>query len=419
VRGARLALAVSGALAALASLRPAAGAEPSAPATSRGPRLLHVPAEQRRVEQGILTPVPVSVELPPNLVAERVLLHYRVHGAPRWVTLELQREGRTTRFRGAIPCLEVSTITGEIHYYIRVHDADGGVTAFSGSRAYPYVVKVIHPSERPDLARSGARCPDPADCPPGLLGCPSEVVERVPCRRDADCEGGETCSWEGFCEVADRRKNWVSLDVSAGAGLVRGAGACSLDSQENDGYACYRESDGERYYGSPVYTNEPLAFVRAPLRVSLGYERLIAYDTRVGARFGYAFFGGAPEGSSAGDFVPWSAELRVTHFLAEDAFARHGLSGFVSLAAGFSMFDLRGSVRVREDPSVPANQPGNDLEQTLELWKRAGDGFVAAGAGAVFFASSGFLLRAEISAAGTFPFSAFILTPSLGAEVGF
>jgi hypothetical protein len=406
------------AFAAFLSLLSAAHGEPRG-AVSEGPRLLHVPAEQRRAEQGILTPVPVSVDLPPGLPAARVLLHYRVHGAPRWVTLELQRTGTSTRYAGAIPCLEVSTITGEIHYYIRVHDAAGGVTAFSGSRAYPYVVKVIHPSERPDLAHSGARCPDPSDCPPGLLGCPSEVVERVPCRTDADCEGGAACSWEGFCELVERRKNWVSLDVSAGAGLVQASGACSLYAQENAGYACYRESDGARYYGSPVYTNEPLALVRAPFRVTLGYERLIALDTTVGARFGYAFFGGAPAGAGAGDFVPWSAELRVAHFLADDPFARHGLSGYFSFSAGVSMFDLEGSVDVREDPSVPPNQSGNDLEQTLELWKRAGDGFVAAGTGLAFWASPGLLLRAEISAAGTFPFSAIILTPSLGAEVGF
>jgi hypothetical protein len=413
--------ALAAARAALALLLATGGAVLAQPraAVREGPRLLHVPAEQRRAEQGILTPVPVGVELPPGLDAARVLLHYRVHGAPRWVTLELQRAGTAARYAGAIPCLEVSTITGEIHYYIRVHDADGGVTAFSGSRAFPYVVKVIHPSERPDLARSGARCPDPADCPPGLLGCPSEVVERVPCRSDADCEGGASCSWDGFCELVDRRKNWVSLDVSAGAGLVGASGACSLYAQENEGYACYRERDGARYYGSPVYTNEPLALTRAPVRVTLGYDRLVAYDTTVGARFGYALSGAAPEGASAGDFVPWSAELRVARYFAEDPFARHGLSGYVTLSAGFSMFDLEGSVEVREDPSVPPQQSGNDLEQTLELWKRAGDGFVATGVGLAYFAAPGFLLRAEISAAGTFPFSALILTPSLGAEVGF
>ncbi|HEY3498604.1 MAG TPA: hypothetical protein VGK73_28130 [Polyangiaceae bacterium] len=394
-------------------------AQARGPVRGSGPALLHVPAEQRRAEQGILTPVPVSVELPHGMPAARVLVHYRIFGAPRWTTLELSREGRSERFRGAIPCLEVSTITGDIHYYIRVHDEEGAVLAFSGSRAYPYVVKVIHPSERPDLARSGARCPDPADCPPGLIGCPSEVIEQVPCRSDADCEGGASCSWEGFCELVDRRKNWVSLDVSAAAGIVRGAGACSLHSQENEGYACYRESDGERYFGTPVYTNEPLVFARAPLRVLLGYERLVAYDTTVGARVGYAFFGGAPEGAGAGAFVPWSAELRATHFLGSDAFARHALSGFFSFAAGLSMFDLEGSVHVREDPSAPPNQGGNDLEQTLELWKRAGDGFVAAGTGVALWAGPGLLMRAEISASGTFPYSALILTTSVGAEVGF
>src|SRR5688572_5012771 len=40
-----------------------------------GPRLLHVPAGARTAEQGILTPVPISLEVPADLPARRVLLH--------------------------------------------------------------------------------------------------------------------------------------------------------------------------------------------------------------------------------------------------------------------------------------------------------------------------------------------------------
>jgi hypothetical protein len=399
-------VAVSGALAGTALAEPA------------GPRLLHVPPAQQHAEQGILTPVPIRVALPPEIDARRVLVHYRVRGSPAWTTLELQRDGTGSHFAGAIPCLEVSTITGDLAYYIRVHDADGAVVAYVGTRASPFVVTVLHESERPDL-KAGVRCPDPADCPRGLPGCPSEEVERVPCRRDADCEGGAVCSWEGFCETVARTRNWVSLDISGGYGLFAGTGACSIASQENEGYACYRQSDGARYLGHPVYTNEPLALGRAPLRAELGYERLLFYDTTLVARVGYAFFGAGPDDASATAFFPWSASLGARWYPSHDPFATRGLQGFVSASAGFAMFDLKGSVDVREDPTATSVQGGNELEQTLDVWRRAGDAYVAIGTGATLFTSPSFALRAEIDVAQAFPHAATVGTLRIGGASGF
>jgi hypothetical protein len=388
-------------------------------APAKGPRVLHAPPERKRAEQGILTPVPIRVSLPSDLDAHRVLVHYRVRGSPTWTTLELRRQGRGATFAGAIPCLEVSTITGDLAYYIRVHDADGAVIAVVGTRANPFVVTVLHETERPDL-RSGARCPDPADCPRGLPGCPSEEVERVPCRADSDCEGGAVCSWEGFCEDVVRKENWVSLNVSLAAGLFAGTGACSIQSQEGSGYACYRESDGARYFGHPVYTNEPLVFGRAPFRIELGYERLLFYDTTLTARLGYAFYGSGPDDASATPFIPVSAAVGARYFPSQDPFATRGLKGFVSASGGFSMFDLVGSVKVREDPTPPVSvQGGNDLEQTLEVWRRAGDAFVALGAGAVLWSSPGFAFSAEVDIAQSFPHAATIGTLRIGGAAGF
>jgi hypothetical protein len=378
-------------------------------------RLLHVPPGERRVEQGILTPVPITVDLPADLEAARVLVHFKVHGSKDWTTLELYREAGQ-RFRGAIPCLEVSTITGDLRYYVRVHDAAGEVIAYRGSRSEPFVVRVIHESERPTLA-SAARCPDPADCPRGLPGCPSDVVERIPCRTDADCEGELTCSWDGHCELDTRAKNWFSLGVSATFGLVPGAGACTLHAQENEGYACYRKRDGVRYLGEPVYTNEPLVPARGPLKVELGYERVLFYETTLGGRLGYTFFGKGP--ATLGELFPISGEISVTRFLDDDPFNRSGIAAFVKLAGGFSMVDLRGSLHVREDPTRPRTQAGNDLDQRVDVWKRAGDGYVSAGGGATFRTSQYFGLRVEVGVAQTFPYPATLLKGSVGAEAGF
>ncbi len=379
------------------------------------PRLLHVPTASKTTEQGILTPVPVALEIPQDLPARRVLLHYHVFGAQEWRTLELRREG--ARYKGAIPCLEVSEMTKEIRYYIRVHDAEGAVIAFSGTRSSPYVVAIHHPSARPDLA-SSARCPDPVECPPGLPGCPSQEIERIPCQRDSDCEGGLSCGWEGYCGEDPRRKNWLGVELSQAVGLVETQGACSVSSQENAGYACYRQRDGAVYTGRPVYTNEPPAWGLGPTRVLLSYDRLLFYNTSLGVRVGYAFAGVGPTLPAGAEFVPYSAELTARYWLGKDPFAREGLRGYLLLGAGVAEFDVSVDVTTREDPLAPYGQGGNDLEQTLDVWKRAGDAFVSFGAGAMYPFSESLGAVVEVSACQAFPYSATIATGSAGLRLG-
>ena len=395
------------------------GATPLAHADTEqlgGPRLLHVPTARRTTEQGVLTPVPIALEIPADLPARRVLLHYHVFGAREWRTLELHRQG--ARYVGAIPCLEVSEMTSEIRYYIRAHDAAGAVIAFSATRSSPYVVSIHHPSARPDLAGGALRCPDPAECPPGLPGCPSVEVERIPCQEDRDCEGGLSCDWDGFCGEDPRRKNWFGIELAQSAGVVEAQGACSVTSQENRGYACFREQDGAIYTGRPVYSSEPLAFGPAPTRVLISYERLLFYNTSLGVRFGYAIAGSGPTLPGAAEFVPYSGEVTARYWLGRDPFARAGLRAYFVVGSGFAEHDVETEVTVREDPGAPYGQGGNDLEQTLRVWKRAGDVFVSAGVGAMYPFTESFAAVVEVSACQAFPFSATLLTGSAGLRVG-
>ena len=403
----------------LASLAgPGRAEEPAEDREAMGPEVLHNPTLERKAEQGILRAVPISTELPIEIAlrARRVLVHYRLWGDPDWTALELRRSG--AKYEGAIPCLEISTVTGDLRYYIRVHDAEGRVIATGASRARPYLVTIKHDTMIEPGESKGAKCPDPADCPAGLLGCPSERVVEIACQSDADCEGGATCSWRGFCERIDRRKSWVSLGVQQDLGVMTTAGACNLHSQENEGYACFRE-DGAQYTGTPVHTNTPLSGGLGPTRIVVGYERLIHYDTTLGVKLGWAFFGEGPTPREGTAFVPFSLAARATHWFGDDLFARSGLRPYVFITGGYAMVDVKGSTVVRENPLVPPYQGGNDLEQAVTLHKRAGDGFVGAGGGLSLAWQSRRAAFVEIAAHAVFPFGAFVLAPSAGVTLGF
>lgn len=396
---------------------PLTAALAAGPDEQLGPTVLHMPHHERHAEQGILRPVPLVVELPSEIAAQarRVLVHYRLWGDPDWTTLELAGTG--LRREGAIPCLEVSTVTGDLRYYIRVHDAEGHVLATAASRAAPYIVTIRHDDALAPGAAAVQKCPDPANCPPGMPGCPSERVVEIACAHDEDCEGDASCSWRGFCERVARPRNWLSLAIEQDFGLVDRAGACSVASQEQRGYICIR-ADGVQYLGNPVLTNEPIGAGPGPTRVVIGYDRLLFYDTSVGVRVGFAVAGAGPATGGAA-FVPLSASVRATHWFGEDPFADTGLRGFLFLAGGYAMFDVETKVRVREDPTIEATQGGNDLEQSLDLFKRAGDGFLGGGGGIGYAWSSWASSWAELSLEAAIPFGAFVLAPSAVTAFGF
>jgi hypothetical protein len=83
------------------------------------------------------------------------------------------------------------------------------------------------------------------------------------------------------------------------------------------------------------------------------------------------------------------------------------------------MFDIATSIHVREDPTAPGLQGGNDLEQTLDLYKRAGDGFVGPGLGIGYAWASWGGAYIELAALGVMPFGAFVLAPSATTAFGF
>jgi hypothetical protein len=380
------------------------------------PRILHVPAQDRIPEQGILTPIPIALDLPDGLGAGRVLVHYKLFGADDWVTLELRRESET-RFAGAIPCLEVSTVTGDVLYYVRVHAPDGEVVAYSGTRHDPFRVRIVRPAASAQDS-AGGRCPDPADCPLGLPGCPSAPVERIPCESNDDCEGESRCGWEGFCEDIERSYVSVTLEAQQEFGLFDTTAGCTVSSQETEGYACYRERDDLQYLGRPTFTREPLGLGVAATRVLVGGDLLVSEHATLGLRAGYAVRGEGRAPPLAVPYLPYLAELRVGYWFGQDPFARAGFRYTVFGALGAARFDVPGALHVRANPTEFDDQGGNDLDQTVRVWKRAGDGFVGVGAGAAYAVSRSTAFGLELMVLQVFPFEATIIAPRLGLRVG-
>jgi hypothetical protein len=378
------------------------------------PLVLHDPAKERRAENGILRPLPLDVELPPDVDAKaaRVLVHYRLWGDPDWSAIELRRV--VGRHHGAIPCLEVGTITGDLKYYVRVHDVGGRVIATGASRALPYRVSIRHETTLGAEAAKAAKCPEPADCPRGLLGCPSERVLAVQCARDLDCEDGSTCGFEGVCEKVVRPRNAFSLSFSQEAGALDISGGCSLPAQEGEGFACFRD-DGAPYIGNPAYVTRPVATGLGMTRVVVGYDRLLNRNASLGVRVGLVVADEARMARGAAPLVPVSAAVRGSYAFGTDPHAETGLRPYAFLTAGYGQFDVRTRTTVREIPSAPSFQGGNDLIQDLAIHRRAGDAFVGVGLGVGYVVTPAIVPSLELTVVDAFPFGAVLVVASAGA----
>ncbi len=158
------------------------------------------PMVEYLTEQEILTPLPLRVRLPASYGAEHVIVLYRTWGSRGWSQLELSRDGQT--WTGEVSCRQVSTVTGDTHYFFVALDANGELVGGSGSPDWPHVATIVGSLPGGGRSLEGSvplRCHDPADCPPDFPGCPAYAFSRRACRSDHDCEERQPCAWDGYC----------------------------------------------------------------------------------------------------------------------------------------------------------------------------------------------------------------------------
>ena len=423
--------------------------------------LFHTPA----AEQEVMTPVPVYVEAPLDLDVAKVEVRYRPFGAREWKTLTLRKMGEG--FGGEIPCQDIGTTTGDLSYFIQAIGPEGDIVGTTGSRSNPVQVPIrnVIDSDPPRLPNrpAPAKCDAAADCPPGLPGCDSRGKRGdkgwgASCDRSSECEAGLVCL-NGSCEIGEDddageqlceldmdcadgvsciegvcggrgKKWWVSLSFQPDLAFMSGTDVCSPNGQQNDGYACFRQSDGIQYRGIP-HEGQANAiaggFTLATIRVLVGIDRLISDNFTAGARLGYAFNGG-PETDNGTAFLPIHAEARIAYWLGDKPFSKpKGLRPYFFLAGGLAQVDAKIPVDVKEDHGAHADWPDyvrDDLQdfpdsQKLDAWKKMGQAFVGAGGGVMYAtqANQGFFV--DLKLMQMFPTSGTVIAPEIGYTMGF
>jgi len=410
---------------------PAAGGQPA----PSGQGITHTaPAEQR-----VDTPLPLYVRLAPELLedAKKVTVNYLPPGAGDWKTLVMKKVGEFG-FGINVPCTDV-TKEGKLDYYITITDADGAIVTGAGSRAQPLSTAI--------KARISGEPPSwPGFAPPEL--CVKVETGPKQCLDDNQCNAGYSCV-SGECaktpegggdEPKDTgpRKNWVSITVAPDISIFAGKDVCAVDVQDREHFVCVRE-DGSRYLGAPtvgVANDVSAGLALSTIRVVAGYDRLFMDNILAGVRLGFAFRTSSDDDAS---FLPVHAELRGTYFIGKTPFVGIGARPFVFAAAGLAQIDTPVNVQVLEDgqkcgaanpadQSSPCTRPGNpDFEgtrvepriQDLKAFKQAGQGFLSLGGGLQYAPIERVAISVGLRANVTLPVVTFVLTPELGATVGF
>lgn len=433
------------------------------PPPSAGGDLAHTPP----AEQTINTPVPIYIEVPEEVTVEKVQLKYKPFGATKWNTVEMNRIGKG--WGGMIPC-EDTRATGDVKYYIVVTD-EGGEQLKAGSQKEPHRVAIKREIEGDEPSYPGkkppAQCEDPANCPPGLPGCPSGKGEKrgekgwgSTCDADQECQAGLICQ-NGQCEEGKRdgeggagggpasktaKKNIIGVGAQLDLMLI--STADNVCSGSNVAYYCFYEGTEKRFFGEPISatgTNGVQGgFAPAGGRVFLSFDRELlnvgSGTLGIGAKAGIAF-GGHPESTEAVPnplhvemvpFPPIHFEARAYYSFMGPVFDQGKIRPYAFLGGGAGKASASVPVTVCDKRTVDGagNIDPADADQAcsrtvdatprkLDAYQISGLGFISIGGGATYALTPNFGLNAELKLMFMVPTFAVIIAPSVGPVFAF
>ncbi len=401
----------------------------------------HVPPTAGQVR----TPLPLFVKVLPDLGVAKVVVHYRATGSQTWKSAPMRKMG--DGYGGEIPCADVGNREGELSYYIQALDASGDLIVGSGRSATPHTVAVVKklegeaphlpgelppevckPGSAPAASHAETSAPvtmEASDCPPGFPGCHGEGP--ASCESKDDCMSGETCV-DHTCRRPDEdarrpyKKNWLSLSVQADSLYMPGASNVCLGSNPPNGYTCFLTGTSNYYAGVPVknYDDEVVSGFpqNAPMiRIALGYDRAVSPNLTLGARIGYAVYGGGPERPARGSitagasFLPVHVETRIAYYFGKNILARKGPRFFLYASGGMMEVDAYQTIDLLPPP--PATK-----EINVDAWTKTGLGFVSAGPGIMWAVTHNSGIVLELRPTVLFPTFGFSFGGLLGYTVG-
>ena len=415
-------------------------------------------------------PIPVSCTTDEDAVKAEV--RYKEFGGDHWKTVHMHKHGKF--FQGTVPC-SATKLAGPLRVYVRAKDSSGDTVDQWGSKSKPAEFKIVPKTdaEAPSFPDRDPpdRCAEDVECPPGLPGCKSggggeshgtrgwgdtceessECKEGLLCLNgscesapscdiDADCPKGKCVG--GKCQMGESgggpsgpyKKNWLGLHVAQDIAIMGGSDVCD---GSNNGFACFGSGNSVPYPGprpsriprTGAAGNIATGLALATTRFLLSYERALTANIMVGVRAGYAI-GGGPEAGGA-SFLPVHAEAEAQYWFGHNVLGKKGIRPYVKVGGGLAQVDAKLPVDIidcgtqqsnpdvgqcRTDPIKSASHGGKGMQ--LDAYKKLGQGFIAAGGGAMYAFTKNSGLQLNVNIMFMLPTSGPVVEPSLGYVLG-
>ena len=429
-------------------------------------------------EQAVNTPVPIYIEFPEDVGAEKATLKYKPFGSKQFKTIEMKKLG--DGYAAEIPCEDVTT-TGDLKYYIVAKDGQGDSAGTAGSASAPLKISIKNEidGDAPSLPgkKAPSQCKAKEDCPPGLPGCPDgrsqgrhgEKGWGATCDASEECQSGFVCL-NGLCEEGKGgdegssgktggKHMMASLSVGFEPMAMSGADNVCTAASDTNHYCFYStvpkslaSYNNPQFYGKPANTGSStnalsggLSFADVRVLAAFDYFLDSKKPFSFGARLGWKF-GGMPVPDNtrpdkkglpteAPSFAAFHGEARAAWHPMGAMVEQKKFQPYVFAAAGLANASASVPVSVCDTVDTSGNAlAATDTKGTckgkghltnLDAYQLAGlgfiGGFIGFGGGATYGITPTFGLMAELKFMVLLPSptNGFVISPSLGPVFAF